>query len=1117
MLAEWLAAAGLAHHLPQFRAHGVDYDDLANITDEELRELRLTIGERKRFRRTLAGSVAAVVSGERRPLTLAFFDLVDSSALCEALEAEDMVELLRRYRAACCTAIDRYGGHVSHLLGDGILAYFCYPLAHENDAERALRAALEITVEVPRLRPPRGEPLAVRCGIATGRVVVTELFSGRAADKHAVTGSTANLAARLQHLAPANGIVVSDATALRVEHLFDLHALGRYRLRGFAEPVAAWRVSGERRQPRSLEDSPAAATIPFVGREAERRTLGRFWQRARLGTGGVVWVHGEPGVGKSRLTGRFVDGARAEAAATVIPLYASEFDAHSPLRPVMTYLRGRLAVAAGGDEASTTAALRRLLPNVGAEALEAVTAFLALDLDPREPGGPAGGAARERRRLALDALTGLVLDRADEAPVLLQVEDAHWLDPTSREWLARIAAAAPARRLAVVVTARLPFTEVLPDLEPAAVDVIELAPLDGGEVHELVRTSFGDEPVPRAIVERIAERSDGLPLFVEELLRPLLKHALPADWGELGVEPARPAAVPATLHEALMARLDRLGDAKELAQVAAVLGRSIHVDTLADVAQLPRERVELRLDTLCAAGVLRARTDETAAEPAVARYTFSHALLRDAAYDSLLREHRQRLHARAAASLIAHYPTFAAERPDVVAWHLTEGGRHADALSYWLAAGRLAAARYSLHEARHVLECGARLAESLPETRETIEARLEFAALLGPVLFALCGPGSEESRTVYENAVALAEKSPESVHDFAVLWGWWRLTRDFRIKGERAKTLYRLARARGEPEMLLQAHHCNWARTFSACDLAACRQHIEAGLALYERPDCDKRPWVFGNHDAKACGLGERALLRWMQGELRAALADEAAALAWAESVGHAGSVTHALDIAVSHRYYRRDIAQTRAFAERIVALAEDRGMPEERARGQMFLGWALARNGDAAGGLRVFELGYRRQRAIGSDEDTPYYICMYAEILNDVGDHARALRELQDMQGEFERLGICNWQPEVWRLTGVTLRRAVPEAFDEACRAFERAARLAARQQVVMLELRNAVSHAHALGPVAGETLLAGIDARRAAIAEPDDSYDVRRVDRCIAKLVERTRPLPPASAVVG
>ncbi len=1117
MLADWLDAAGLAHHLPQFRAHGVDYDDLVNITDDELRELGLTIGERKRFRRTLAGSVAAVVSGERRPLTLAFFDLVDSSALCEALDAEDMVELLRRYRASCCAAIDRYGGHVSHLLGDGILAYFCYPLAHENDAERALRAALEITAEVPRLRPPGGAPLAVRCGIATGRVVVTELFSGRAADKHAVTGSTANLAARLQNLAPANGIVVSEATAVRVEHLFELHALGRYRLRGFAEPAAAWRVLGERRQPRSLEASPAAATIPFVGRDAERRRLRGFWQRARLGAGGMVWVVGEPGVGKSRLTERFVAGVRAQEAATVIQLYASEFDAHSPLRPIMTHLRGRLGAAADADAPSLAAAVGRLLPDVGADGLEAVTAFLELELDPHEPEGPAGGAARERRRLALDALVRLVVDQTEQAPVLLQVEDAHWLDPTSRAWLARLVAAAPARRLGIVVTSRLPWAEVLPELEPAAVQAVELAPLGDDEVHALVRTSFGDEPVPRAIVERIAERSDGLPLFVEELLRPLLKHVVPADWGEFGVESGRPAAVPATLHEALTARLDRLGDAKELAQVAAVLGRSIHVDTLADVAQTPRERVVLRLDTLCAAGVLRARADEATSAPAAPRYTFSHALLRDAAYDGLLREHRQRLHARAADSLTAHYPAFAAERPDVVAWHLTEGGRHTEALPYWLTAGRLAAARYSLHEARHVLECGVRLAESLPETRETIEARLEFAALLGPVLFALCGPGAEASRKVYETAVVLAEKSPESVHDFAVLWGWWRLTRDFRIKGERAKTLYRLARARGAPEMLLQAHHCNWARTFSACDFAACRQHIEAGLALYERSDCAKRPWVFGNHDAKACGLGELALVRWMQGELRGALEAEAAALAWAERVGHAGSVTHALDIAVSHRYYRRDVARTRAFAERIVALAEDRGMPEERARGQMFLGWALARDGDAAGGLRIFELGYRRQRAIGSDEDTPYYICMYAEILNDVGDHARALRELEDMQGELERLGICNWQPEVWRLVGVTLRRAAPEALDEACRAFERAGRLAARQNVVMLELRNAVSHAGALGPVAGETLLAGMEVRRAAIREPDDSYDVRRVDRCIATLVERTRPLPPAAAVAG
>ncbi len=1108
MLADWLASANLGHLLPRFEAEGVTCEDLVDLTDEDLRELGLTIGERKRFSRALAGSVALLVSGERRPLTLAFFDLVGSSALCETLDAEDMVELLRRYRECCCAAIDRYGGHVSHLLGDGVLAYFCYPVAHENDAERAVRAALEIAERVPLLEAPSDRPLAVRCGIATGRVVVTELFSGRAADKHAVTGSTANLAGRLQTLAPTNGVVLSAATVQHVEHLFECDHLGRHELKGFAEPVAAWRVRGARRRPWRFEEAPGRAVSPFIGRSAELAALEDFWRGVRSGAGGMLWLDGEAGVGKSRLAGRFVASLRERGKVRVMQLHGSEFDAHSPLHPFRAYLRQRLGLAENAGDAATTAALGVLLPDTSDAAVASVGAFLRLDVDTL---GGDNAAIRERRRRALDALTAHFAAEASDRAVLLHVEDAHWLDPTSIELLAQVTAAASGLRLGVLATSRRAWTEVVPALDGELVRAVHLEPLGPDEVRTMVRASFGDEPVPGEVVARIAQRTDGVPLFVEELLRPMLGAAQPSDWADLATEQGLPTPVPTTLQEAFMARLDRLGELKETAQVASVLGRSIHLDTLADVSGRPRERMARRLEALCTAGVLR--QESTLDPPAPERYTFAHALLRDAAYDSLLREQRQRLHARAAQSLLRGYTDYAAERPDVIAWHFTEGGQLTEALSHWLAAGRLAAARSSLHEARHVLECGARIAEALPASREVIAARLEFASLLGPVLVALCGPRSAESQRLYETAAALAEEQPESANDFAVLWGWWRLTRDFGVKGERAKMMLRVAERRGEPEMLLQAHHCNWARAFHEGDLAGCRRHIALGLAVYERNGCVKRPWLFGNHDAAVCGFGELALVLWMQGELHGALDAERRALALAERIDHAGTIAHALDIALTHRYFRRDVATTRAFAERIVAFAEDRGMREHRARGQLFLGWAMARAGEPAAGLAIFEQGYRRQRAIGSDEDTPYYICMLAEILNEVGQHERALTELLEVQAELARLGICNWEPEIWRLVAVTTRRARPRAKADAWDAFERAAASAARQGVVMLDLRNAVAVAEA----GGHPAVAGrLQRLRAAVAEPDDSEDIVAADRWLDALAA-ARPAVAASASVA
>ncbi|MEM1382424.1 MAG: AAA family ATPase [Pseudomonadota bacterium] len=1090
MLAKWLAAAELDHLLAKFVAQQIEYGDLADLTDAELRELGLTIGERKRFRRALATSVASVVSGERRPLTLAFFDLIDSSALCEKLDTEDMVELLRSYRELCCSAIDRYGGHVAHLMGDGVLAYFCYPVAHENDAERAVRAAVEITETVGQLQTPAERPLAVRSGIATGRVVVTELFSGRAADKHAVTGSTANLAARLQMLAPPNGVVLSEATGRRVGHIFDCEDLGPRTLQGFREPVTAFRVQSELPQPRSPDQLRQDTLTPFIDREYERDALYRYWQETEQGRGRTVSIHGEPGIGKSRLVSQvlrsFGTGSR------VVRLHASAFDEHSPLRPFLGYLRSRLQLPVDANQAELAEALRQLLPAEDL-AIEALAGFLSHDVAIVEG---ALTAASERRNLALQALSAHFVASAEDGPLSLVIEDAHWLDATSKDLLGRIIGRAPQSALLIIVTSRSGIARVLPEIDPALVTEIGLGPLSAQEVQAMVCSTFGDEPVPQEVVARIAMRTDGVPLFVEELLRPLLSSSLPANWGSLIAEEARPSAVPATLHEALTARFDRLKEAKEVAQVAAVLGRSINRHVLAQVMGQPVERLMPRLETLVSAGVL-SHEPEAPAD----RYIFTHALVRDAAYDSLLRDQRHRLHVTVAETLLGSSPGFAAERPDIVARHLTEGGRPVEALPHWLGAGRAAAARSALHEAKHVLETGAGIAAQLPQTPEMVQTRLEFASLLGPVLFALCGPGSKESREVYETAVSLTEAMPASGPYFAVLWGWWRLSKDFRVKAERARSLLRLANRRREPEMVLQAHHCNWASTFHAGDFDGCRWHVEQGLKTYAQPDCENRPWLFGNHDAKVCGHGELAQVLWMQGEPAAALAEEARALDWSTRLAHAGTQAHAYDLTLLHRFYRRDVTETRKFAEKMIGLAEDLGMAENRARGHLFLGWSLALQGDAEAGLKVFQGGYDRQRAVGTKEDTPIYVCMFAEILGLMGAPDRALTELEEVRGELERQGICNWAPEIWRMIAEMTLQSDAQRTGEAERAYRNAAAIAASQGVAMLELRATASQLERAPAGSRPDRITRLRDLRSSIAERASCFDLTEADRLLRK----------------
>lgn len=1067
MLSEWLRAAGLGHLAQAFEAHKLELTDLKDLTEAELREIGLTVGERKRFRRALDTATKSAASGERRPMTLAFIDLVDSSALAEELEAEDMVEVLRQYRKLCSVSVARYGGHVAQFIGDGIFACFGYPEAHENAAERAVRAAVEISAAVRQLETPARRPLAVRSGIATGRVVVTGLFPELDGQQQSFTGSTSNLAARLQALAPPNGIVLSRSTALRVRHLFELTEMGEHRLKGFPKPVPVFSVRCERVRQSSTRVVDLEALTPFVDRTAERRTLLRLWKESLEVGGRAALISGEPGIGKSRLVTDILRSLAGDRPPRVVRIHGSALDAHSPLRPFLTYFGGK-------TESQRTADVDAAL----AAAAGPLSGHADMPL-----ADPAVDAAR--RSEALRTLVGHFVEIACQEPTLVAVEDAHWLDASSKELLTLLVPAARSSPLMVLVTSRASVEETFPALDRTQVRELPLAALGQEDVREMIGVSFGDEVAPSDVIARITDHADGVPLFVEELLRSVLHLESGASWPHLPAGATRPAAVPESLQDALAARLDSLGAAKKIAQVAAVIGRAVDLPTLARVMRQPEEDVEAAVGLLFAAGVFRAEPPEGR------RYAFTHALLRDAAYDGLLREERQRLHAAAADALRETDRRLCADRPDILAWHLTEGGREAEAIPCWLAAGRSAAARSALHEARHALERGTEIAARLPESTALIETRLEFASLLGPVLFALCGPGSPESRSLYESAAALAQKTPGTGAHFPVLWGSWRLSRDFRVKAGRARMLMRIAEHHREREMLLQAHHCNWASAFHTAEFEASRQHIEAGLAVYDQIGDEHRPWLFGNHDAGVCAHGELAQVLWMQGRAAEALEHERLALDWAARKDHAGTQAHAFDLALLHRYYRREAEEVRHLAERMIALADNRGMPENRARGRLFLGWSLAHQGDLENGLRIFEESYKRRRAVGTNEDTPVYACMFAEILNRVGRHDLALAELHEVNSELDRLGICNWTPEIWRLIGETTLRAASDAVDDARTALDRAATLASCQRVPMLELRTAIARARS--PVAVPADRSDVERLRGLVSGGEECVDLR------------------------
>ena len=1056
----WLAVAGLQRLNVAFREQEIEYDHLAELTESELRELGMTIGERRRFHRALQTEVATVrpparvepvTLAERRPLTLMFVDLVNSTGLGELLDPEDLLEVIRLYRQAAGGAIERFGGHVARLVGDGILAYFCYPAAHENDTERASRAALDIVTAVSCLSTPARRPLQVRIGIATGQVIISDLLSG-GSDRRTVTGSTPNLAARLQGLAPPNGIVVSELTHERVQSLFVSVDLGKQELKGFTAPQHVFQLL------RAVQDGAApirrsTRLTPLFGRAAELSALSALWKSAQSGDGRAAVISGEAGIGKSRLVERFLD-TLSVADATIVRLSSSAFDQNSPLRPLLTYLRSTAGIDPEDNADLKQAKLAAIFRGAGTpERLSVIADLLRIQSPPQL----SEASPTRLRELSLQVLLDHFIALAGDRPLCVVVEDLHWLDPTSRDLLARLGGVAAGNAILVLATSREDTDAAVFAGDDAKAPLhLALRTLDRDDVFGMVQSLFGDQPVPASVARQIAAKTDGVPLLIEEFIRPLLKSQVEVDWSRMALGEGEGAGVPVSLQDMLMARLDQSGPAKELAQIGAVIGRMSRRSLLGLVSRLPEAELDAGLTALSDAGVMFAHTQD-----GHDCYSFSHALVRDAAYDSLLRLRRRELHSRVADALLEFDGESVESQPELLALHLTEAGAVERAFPYWLTAAQRSLRRSALLEAASLLRRGMAAVDATPVSTERTERRLQLMSLLGPVLIALRGPGSAEAQAHYNDAYELAHAQEESGSHFPVLWGWWRLSQDFHTMRDRASVLLGQARKRADPAQMLQAHHCNWASEYNAGNLCGCLEHISAGMAVYADNDFRHHAALYGNHDARVCAHGELAQVYWMQGKLHQAAAEEAQSFGWAETLGHLGSRVHAMDMALLHRSYRQEHAAVSSLADELLAFTGQHGLADHRAKAMIFHGWAAAAGGSAASGLEVLVSGLSRQREIGTLEDFPIYACLHAEALIAAGRADAAVDELQRARAQFDELGLRIWLPEVLRSLGAAMLLADPASTAAATAIFREAAVLAAEQGASMLDLRIAASEA--------------------------------------------------------
>jgi class 3 adenylate cyclase len=774
---------------------------------------------------------------ERRQLTVLFCDLVDSTVLARQLDPEELREVVRAYQDTCARVIARFEGHIAQYLGDGLLVYFGYPLAHEDDAQRAVRTGLGIVEALgqlnTRLTQERGMHLAVRLGIHTGLVVVGEVGGGTRQEQLAL-GETPNLAARLQGIATPNTVVISAATFQLLVGFFACQSLGTPPLRGFAQPLEVYQVLAESMARSRLDVASSTGLTPLVGREQEVGLLFERWAQVKDGLGQVVLLSGEAGIGKSRLVQVLKEHVAREPQAWLTPCQCSPYYQNTALYPLIDLLE-RVSLGFEHEE-SPPQKLRKLegfLVQYGLPLADTVPLFAALlSLPLGTAYAPLNVDPEQQKQKTLHALLTILLRIAAQQPVLFVMEDLHWVDPTTLELLSLLVDQGPIARILVLLTFRPDFNS--PWTGRSHLTQMTLNRLPQRQTAEMTGRVAHGKALPAEVVEQVVAKTDGVPLFVEELTKMVLESGLLQECAqhyELP-SPLPPLAIPTTLHDSLMARLDRLATVKGLAQLGATLGREFSYALLQAVSPWDEGTLRRGLQQLVEAEFLYQQ-----GLPPQATYLFKHALIQDTAYQSLLRSTRQQHHQHIAQVLEARFPDTAETQPELLAHHYTEAGLVAQAMPYWQRAGQRALERSANVEAIGHLTKGLEVLTTLPDTPERARQELDVQTALGPALRALKGWASPEAAQAYTRARELCQQVGEASQLFPVLFGLWTSSiarADFQTARELGEQLLSLGQNAPDPTLLVQAH---WVLGFSLPMMGAfapARAHLEHVIAHYD-------------------------------------------------------------------------------------------------------------------------------------------------------------------------------------------------------------------------------------------------------------------------------------------
>jgi class 3 adenylate cyclase/tetratricopeptide (TPR) repeat protein len=1068
-IGHWLRGLGLQSYEQAFRDNGIDFDVLPRLTADDLKEIGvLAVGHRRKILdaiKELAARASADVSGpemphhaERRQLTVMFCDLVGSTALSARLDPEDLQEILGSYRSQVEDVACGYGGYIAKYMGDGALLYFGYPQAHEDDAERAVRTGLALVKSIGQLTTAGGESLNVRVGIATGLVVVGDLIGSGESQERGIAGETPNLAARLQERAEAGAVILSDGTRRLLGDLFELTKLTPSTLKGFTEPVQAWRVLGEGHAESRFEALHGTRLTPLVGRGEELELVTSRWRQAKEGGGQVVLISGEPGIGKSRLVLALRERLHDESKATVS--YAcSPHHVHSALFPFIAQLERSVGFLPTHSWEARLNQLESVLRETGAESSDAVALFaelLGIPTGARE--AIAAMSPLQKKGLLFRTFLAQLEGLAARGAVLIVLEDAHWLDPTSRELFDQIVDRFQRLPVLLVVTFR-------PDLSPPwigfpHVTLLTLNRLAQAQARSLVERLTGGKALPSEVLEQILARTEGVPLFTEELTKTVLESGLLGDAGDRYVlaGPLPPLAIPATLHDSLMARLDRLGPVKEVAQIGACIGREFDHELLAAIVSLPGAELQAALDRLVAAELVFRR----GVAPATS-YMFKHAMVRDAAYASLLRKRRRDLHARIASAFEMRFPQILEAQPELLARHFGEAGLTEKAVGYWLRAGRVAAARSANVEAIAHLRVGLASVSDLPPDVSGSQWELLLQLALGGPLLATKGFASSEAEAAYQRAQDLSRELHHERDLFTALRGLGyvhHVRGELRQSMKQANEAIDLARRSGEPALLAEAYHFAGVSTFHLGSLQAARDWLQQSLEAGD---------YRGRYHSEVYGINMGVFCRayighcdWHLGYPDGALRMANEALTLAREVSHPFSVALALAYLAMLYQFRREPDAALKTAEEARGLCQEYRFDYYGAWSALVRAWAIAEQGRIGEGISAYEVALKEFGRTGAGLRMPHYLVMLAGIHRKAGQCAAGLTRVTEAAQIAERNheSWCNAMLELER-GELLLLDASEGAGGEADAAFKHAIYIATEQGAKALELRASIARA--------------------------------------------------------